>query len=79
MKNFSRRGNWLDQTTNEIRAIYTFFLVFALIGQITFVMIGVTRIGLSYQKVVEHYRGGGGDGEKGSDGVATKRLVMLSS
>lgn len=63
MKNFTRRGNWLDQASLEIRAIYTFFLVFAFIGHLSFVLIVVTRIGPGYQKVVEHYRGGEGQDE----------------
>ncbi len=58
MKNFTRRGNWLDQTTVEIRSIYTLFLVFALIGHLSFILIVTSQIGPGYEKVVAHYRGG---------------------
>ncbi len=63
MKNFTRRGNWLDQATVEIRAIYTLFLVFALIGHLTFVLMVVSRVGPGYEKVVEYYLGGEGEDE----------------
>ncbi len=58
MKNFTRRGNWLDQASFEIRAIYSLFLVFALIGHLSFILIVVNRVGPNYEKVVQHYRGG---------------------
>lgn len=58
MKNFTRRGNWLDQASLEIRAIYAGFLIFAFVGHLSFVSIAIYRIGPGYSKVVEHYLGG---------------------
>jgi len=58
VKNFTRRGNWLDQASIEIRSIYTAFLLFAFVGHLSFVSIVVYRIGFSYDQVVEHYLGG---------------------
>lgn len=42
----------------EIRLIYTLFIAFALAGHLSFILISVTRIGPTYGKIVEHYRGG---------------------
>lgn len=63
MKNFTRRGNWLDQASWDIRAIYSFFLVFALIGHLSFILMVVKQVGPGYEKVVAHYRGGEGEFE----------------
>jgi len=60
MKNFTRRGNWLDSASDEIRVIYSLFLVFALIGHLTFVLIAVQRVGPGFTHIVQHYRGGEG-------------------
>lgn len=61
MKNFIRKGTWLEQTSLEIRWIYSLFLVFAFVGHLTFVMISVYRVGPGYQEIVRHYRGDEGD------------------
>lgn len=58
MKNFTRKGSWLSQSSLEIRWIYSLFLLFALIGQASFLLISIYRIGPTYSAVVRHYRGG---------------------
>ncbi len=63
MKNFTRRGNWLESASSEIRVIYTAFLVFALVGHLSFVLIAVERVGPGYSEIVKHYRGGEGSEE----------------
>ncbi|MFZ5875566.1 MAG: hypothetical protein ACOYXU_04060 [Nitrospirota bacterium] len=57
MRDFSRRGYRIGQATGEIKVIYTGFLVFAAVGYLTLVAIALTRVGPSYQQIVEHYRG----------------------
>jgi len=61
LKNFTRKGSWLDQTSLEIRWIYSLFLVFALIGHVTFVVMSTYRVGPGYADIVRHYRGVEGD------------------
>ena len=61
MKNFTRKGTWLDQTSLEIRWIYSLFLIFALIGHVTFVVMSTYRVGPGYDAIVRHYRGVEGD------------------
>jgi len=58
LKNFTRRGNWLDQASVEIRFIYSAFLAFALVGHLSFVAIAAYHVGPGYEQVVEHYLGG---------------------
>jgi len=57
MKNFKRKGAWLDQLSPEIQLIYLLFLVFALVGQGTFLFMSVYRVGMGYDAIVRHYRG----------------------
>ncbi|MFQ5949162.1 MAG: hypothetical protein ACE5J1_00555 [Nitrospiria bacterium] len=63
MKNFIRKGNWLDQASLEIRWIYSLFLLFALIGHLSFVLISAYRVGPGYDEIVLHYRGGDAEEE----------------
>ena len=62
MKDFSRQGFQIRFSPPEVRAIYTGFLVFAVLGYVSLVAIAVTRVGPGYLQVVEHYRGAG-DGD----------------
>ncbi len=61
MKNFTKKGTWLDQTTLEIRWIYTLFAVLALIGHASFVGMAVFRVGPGVDAILQHYRGAEGD------------------
>lgn len=60
MRNFTRKGNWLSQSSLEIRWIYSLFLVFALVGHLSFLLISVYRVGPTYAAIVRHYRGSEG-------------------
>jgi len=57
MKNFTKKGNWLTQSSQEIRVIYTLFIIFALIGHLSFILISVYRVGPTVSEIVRHYRG----------------------
>lgn len=59
MKNFTRKGNWLSQSSSEIRWIYSFFLIFALVGHLSFLLISIYRVGPTYAAIIRHYRGEG--------------------
>jgi len=48
----------MDQLSIEVRWIYSLFLIFALIGHLTFLSISVFRVGAGYDQIVRHYRGG---------------------
>lgn len=63
MKNFTRQESWLSKSSPEIRWIYTLFIAFALAGHLSFILISATRIGPTYSKIVQHYRGGEGPTE----------------
>ncbi len=43
----------------EVRWIYTLFLVFAMIGHVSFILMAVYRVGPGYQEIVRHYLGAG--------------------
>lgn len=60
MKNFTRQESWLSKSSLEIRLIYTLFIAFALAGHLSFILISLSRIGPTYDKIVQHYRGGEG-------------------
>jgi len=47
----------MDQLSVEIRWVYSLFLVFALVGHLTFLAMGVFRVGAGYDQIVRHYRG----------------------
>lgn len=57
MKDFTKKTSWLAQSTQELRVIYTLFIVFALIGHLSFILISVYRVGPTVSKIVTHYRG----------------------
>ncbi len=57
MRNFTKKGSWLDQTSLEIRVIYTLFILFALVGHLSFILISVYRIGPGVSDIMRHYRG----------------------
>ncbi|MFQ5579058.1 MAG: hypothetical protein ACE5FZ_00460 [Nitrospiria bacterium] len=63
MKNFIRNNAWIEKTSLEIRWIYTLFIVFALIGHLSFILIAVSRVGPGYDDIVQHYRGGDNEEE----------------
>ncbi|MEK7286445.1 MAG: hypothetical protein AAB035_04005 [Nitrospirota bacterium] len=58
MNDFTQKGNWLKQTSLEIRVIYTLFMVFALVGHLSFIFISIYRIGANPAEIANHYRGG---------------------
>ncbi|MBI3804833.1 MAG: hypothetical protein HY282_13840 [Nitrospirae bacterium] len=70
MKNFTRQESWLSKSSLEIRWIYTLFIVFALTGHLSFVLISITRIGPTYSKIVQHYQGGEGPATEGKGEMA---------
>lgn len=57
MKDFSKRGFQIANSTLELKWVYTGFLVFAFIGYFTIALLGVLRVGPGYESIVEHYRG----------------------
>lgn len=61
MKDFSRNGFQIRNSPLEVKAIYTGFLVFAVVGYVSLVAIALTRVGPHYQQIVEHYRGAGNE------------------
>lgn len=61
MKNFIKKGSWLDQTTLEIRWIYTLFAILALMGHASFVGMAIFRVGPGVDAILQHYRGAEGD------------------
>jgi hypothetical protein len=61
VKDFSRNGFQIRNSPLEIKAIYTGFLVFAVVGYVSLVAIALTRVGPHYQQIVEHYRGAGNE------------------
>jgi hypothetical protein len=60
----------------EIRLIYTLFIAFALAGHLSFILISISRIGLTYGKIVAHYRGAAG-GEAGEEMSFPKEFPEL--
>ncbi len=57
MKDFSNRGFRIAQSSTEVKLTYTGFLIFAFIGYLTLVLIGLLRVGPGYQDIVTHYQG----------------------
>jgi len=57
MNAFRNRGFRVANSSPEVKAAYTGFLLFALLGYVTFVFIGLLRVGPGYQDIVTHYRG----------------------
>jgi hypothetical protein len=63
MKDFSRKSFNLQGANAHLKMLYTFFLVFVLIGLATNVAYGVSRIGLTPGAVADYYAGPQGDGD----------------
>jgi len=57
MKQFVKKGTWLDQVSPEIRWVYTLFLLFVLAGHLSAVLMGVVRVGPGAAAIASHYRG----------------------
>ncbi len=57
MKDFGRKSFNLATANRQLKWVYTFFLVFVLIGLLTNVAYGLFRIGLGYSAVAGYYRG----------------------
>jgi hypothetical protein len=57
VKNFIRKSAWLEQAPLEIRWIYGLFLIFALVGHASFILIAMERVGSSVTDILQHYRG----------------------
>lgn len=57
MKDFSNRGFRIAESSTEVKLAYTGFLIFAFIGYLTLVLIGLLRVGPGYQDIVVHYWG----------------------
>ncbi len=64
MKSFSRPQYRIGNAPVEIKWIYTFFLIFLIVGFATIVGYAFLQIGFAPQTVAEHYRGSveGGEG-----------------
>jgi len=60
MKDFTKKTSWLTQASQEIRLIYSLFIVFALVGHFSFILISVKRIGSTVTEIIRHYRGDSG-------------------
>lgn len=63
MKSFSRPRYRIGKAPLEIKWIYTFFLVFLVIGFATIGGYEFRQIGFAAQAIAEHYRGAGEGGE----------------
>jgi len=72
MKDFTKKGTWLTQASQEIRLIYSLFIVFAVVGHLTFILISVKRIGPTVTDIVRHYRG-----DPGSEIAFPKEFMEL--
>jgi hypothetical protein len=57
MKDFSRSTFKVAASSTEARLAYTGFLVFAFVGYLTLILIGLLRVGPGYHDIVAHYRG----------------------
>ncbi|HTN43048.1 MAG TPA: hypothetical protein VMN77_04540 [Nitrospiria bacterium] len=57
MKDFSKKGFRIANSSPEIKIIYTGFLIFAFIGYFTIALLGCLRVGPNYNAIVSHYRG----------------------
>lgn len=58
MKSFANNSFKLSEASYETKLVYTFFLVFAALGMITFGLLSVGRIGFSAARIAAYYRGG---------------------
>jgi hypothetical protein len=57
VKDFSNRGFKISATSTEAKLAYSGFLIFAFVGYLTLVLIGLLRVGPGYHDIVTHYRG----------------------
>lgn len=57
MKDFGNKGFRIGNSATEVKLVYSGFLIFVFIGYLTISLIGVLRVGPTYEKVVSHYRG----------------------
>jgi len=57
MKDFSKRQFRIADSSPEVKAAYTGYLIFACIGYLTFVLLAVLRVGPGWDDIVVHYRG----------------------
>ncbi len=62
MKDFSRPQFRLANSSVEVKGVYTGFLIFALIGYLTVILIQAIRIGATPEAIAIHYRGGQDEG-----------------
>jgi hypothetical protein len=64
VKGFSRRGYRIAEASFEVKLIYTFFLLFVVVGLLTIGGYEFRHIGFQVSSIAEHYRGSGDDGLK---------------
>jgi hypothetical protein len=57
MKDFGNKGFRIANSPVETRIAYTGFLTFVFIGYLSIILIGLLRVGPSYEAIVTHYRG----------------------
>jgi hypothetical protein len=57
MKDFSKRRFRIADSATEVKVAYTGFLTFTFIGYLTISLMGLLRVGPTYQDIVTHYRG----------------------
>ncbi len=57
MKDLGNRGFRIAKSIPEVKLVYTGFLIFAFIGYLSISLIGLLRVGPTYQDIVTHYRG----------------------
>lgn len=62
MKNFSRPAYRINNAALDVKLVYTFFLVFLLIGFATIVGFEFHQIGFHSKSIAEHYLGSVGEG-----------------
>ncbi len=62
MKDFSKRQFRIADSSPEVKAAYTGYLMFACIGYLTFVLLAVLRVGPGWTDIVVHYRGSEAEG-----------------
>lgn len=73
MKNFTYPSYRLTAAGQEVKIIYTGFLLFAAVGMLTIVLYQFRRIGATYDLVVAYYRGG----ELGQEMAFPKTFAQL--
>lgn len=61
MKRFAAREFRLARSPVPVKIVYSGYLIFAVIGYLTIVLLGATRVGPDPEAIVAHYRGAEGD------------------